>query len=101
MYQTEENRLMLLEFKPNRGVIRYPLNQDLETYVNNCRRIGVRVIETTLPANKVIQNFFPYSLEPINCVTLVKIMLGVKARWIWTPLQLYVYLKKQKHTKEL
>ena len=30
----------------------------------------------------------------INCVEIVKSLLGIRAFWVWTPYQLYKYLKR-------
>lgn len=36
-----------------------------------------------------------HTLCIINCVEIIKSLLGIRAFWIWTPYQLYKYLKKQ------
>ena len=35
-----------------------------------------------------------HTLCVINCVEIVKSLLGIRAFWIWTPYQLYKYIKK-------
>lgn len=36
----------------------------------------------------------PLAPAPLTCVTVVKRLLGIDARWVWTPWQLYAHLAR-------
>jgi hypothetical protein len=55
------------------------------------RSYGMRVIETRLRTAP----FRPAPLRPYTCVEAVKRVLGLHARWVVTPWQLYRLLRQQ------
>ncbi len=91
---------MLISFQNNRAGIRYPLANDKEHFFKACEKSGYKTLKVKLRADDIIQRNAPYDIvSPNNCVTMTKNFLGIKAKWVWTPYQLYVWLRKQQHTE--
>ncbi|MBE6446160.1 MAG: hypothetical protein E7021_01985 [Alphaproteobacteria bacterium] len=53
---------------------------------------GYRLIRTTLTLPQTVS----FHLRPMTCVETVKRFLGISNPKIWTPYQLFLYLKSQK-----
>ena len=47
-----------------------------------------------IPVTATINDNERHTLCIFNCVEVVKSLLGIRAFWIWTPYQLYKYLKE-------
>ena len=54
------------------------------------KREGMTFIETPIRQRRLL--WWPLMLH--NCVGATKAVLGVRAPWVWTPYQLYRYLRK-------
>lgn len=51
--------------------------------------------DVILPVSAFIERKERHTLCIINCVEIVKSLLGIRAFWVWTPYQLYKYLIKR------
>ena len=66
-------------------VLDYP---DIRTLLNGHKYKTVMTVKAEVNIKE------RYTLCIINCVEIIKSLLGIRAFWVWTPYQLYKYLKK-------
>lgn len=58
------------------------------------------IIDNLGSVTDIVYTYIPESdganprMQLINCVGIIKHILGIQNRWLWTPRQLYLYLIK-------
>lgn len=93
--------VVMIEFMPN--ILKETIiEKDIDECVAALKRQGFRIIEGRTVANKMVKNiWFPYNLEPFNCVRIAKACLGIKERQTWTAYKLFKVLTKKYNFKEV
>ncbi|MCP5116924.1 MAG: hypothetical protein GY953_39360 [bacterium] len=86
----QDGKWVVLNFYRNAASVDVAEGSSPERATAHLRRLGWRVVETEV-------RDAPLRSAPIallNCVEIVKRILGIHARWVVTPYQLYRYLKR-------
>ena len=77
-----------------------PHSRNVDRYLKVLLRLGYRILECTFSPQDIVCSYVP-KLNPSNCVSLTKLLLGMKLPRTYTPWQLYNRLLKFRQTKEI
>ena len=93
--------VLLCECTFSRLVISESRCRSMDSFIDNYKEKGYRILKGKTKASKNITNHVPYSIAPFNCVTMCKALLGVKIARCWTPYQLFCKLQTKYNFEEI
>ena len=73
----------------------------VERFVKNLKRNKCKVLKCDIVPRARANEYLPLKLNPQNCVSLSKQLLGVSPKRVFTPYQLYLWLVNQVDIEEL
>ena len=73
----------------------------IERFTQLLKRRKCKVLKCDIAPRAKANEYLPLKLNPQNCVSLTKQVLGVSPRRVFTPFQLYRWLSKQVDVVEL
>ena len=73
----------------------------VERYVNLLKRNKCKILRCDITPHAAANEYLPLKLNPNNCVSLTKSVLGIAPRRVLTPFQLYTALYKQSVVNEI
>jgi hypothetical protein len=77
-----------------------PNSRKVERYIKVLKRMGYRILECTFSPKEIVCRYVP-QINPSNCVSLTKLILGLKLPRTFTPWQLFNRLLNFTETKEI
>ena len=101
VFYTTPKGIIQVDFMANMVQVGYVSHtDDIERYIPILKRMGMRIVETKMKPMATLCSYLP-SLNPNNCVSLTKQLLGVKIPRTFTPWQLYSKLVQRTENKEI
>ncbi len=93
------NGVLRIEFLYNKIQITF-FKKKIQDYIKIIKRKKVKIIKTKIVPDKILCSNWP-SINPHNCVSLTKNILGVKIKRAWTPWQLFNKLLQFDNNQEI